>query len=1223
MAQELTVSFIGVDKFTIAHNNQTTAELPFVDPLTKEDWEDMQWYLEVYATQYAADVDDDRAARVAAKLQVWGQGLFRAVFEDRSAARLFNAFQDAEGEGRQISITASAPEILRLPWELLCDSKGTFLLHENPRIGLRRQLAGAGGGRSPIAVEPKETLRLLMVVSRPDGAGFIDPRAEGQAVLKAIERSAPGRIVVEFLRPATLEKLIERLENHDLPAVDIMHFDGHGVFSIDDKNPQGMGYLLFEDHGSKIDKISAKILGDVLQDQQVSLMVLSACESAKLTTETDAMGCIAARLTNCGIPAVLAMTYSVLTVTTEQLFGKFYGELAEGKLIGEALAIARQDLEQTQGRGLRWRLREQITLNLSDWFLPAFYQVGDDARLLTKGEMAKPPEIKAELPWSRFSEMAEEGFFGRSSELWLIEKLFVKGRRRFTISGFGGQGKTYLALEAGRWLCQTGMFDVVCFVDYAFFQGVEPVDWAVAELSMVLGQSFVDADAVKLGLQKQRTMVILDNLESLQPEALQGLLTVASGWSVVGETRLLLTTRDQQLNHPDYSIGRNEYLLLKGLGDEENPEDAINYFQKLMKLPPEPMCDLPGRDDLIKLFKLVDFHPLSIRSVALQLKERQIGDLVKSLQELLQDGQGSLVASLNLSLQRLPDEMLQILPKLSVFQGGAWEPMILMITEFEPAQWQQLKLALVKTGLLQIEADIDFLRFHPTFSLVLWEKLSDVEQEDIQVRYQQHYYGLTNDLYLADSQDPCIVRLIVRRDLPNLLWALKGSLVNRSDNAVNFLNKVDRFLYIFGLQRERLFLSDWLDQFNFNESSTNWYLGRSNRGEQLFQAGQYAAAAEIFTEILANLDSEQIFDRISTLGHLGRCLRDQGKLSAALQYLQEGLALSSQLEQNEKVKKHQGVIQSNLGDIFRHTGDFSRAYQAYEISLIIDEETEDQRGAAVTKCKMGALSILQFDLANAAQKYQEALNTFQQLQEPTQEAGAWNSLGIIHEKNQQWEEANWAYREAARIKEQQNNIHGVAITYAQLASLNTRMNQIYDAEAWYKKALQNFRLVGDQKNESMILFSLANLINDQPDRLVEVQSMANAALRIQRDIDSAAVEIWKTYDLLAKIAFSQSETKQAQEYRQLSRALKANHSGTKYELQDYEALILSVASAFKDKAAREELEKFLPKLEAKGKRQLVVAIQRILAGESSIEALWDDLDADDYMIIQAIIDRFS
>ncbi|HXP59127.1 MAG TPA: hypothetical protein VN829_01480, partial [Dongiaceae bacterium] len=49
-------------------------------------------------------------------------------------------------------------------------------------------------------------------------------------------------------------------------------------------------------------------------------------------------------------------------------------------------------------------------------------------------------------------------FFGRPRELWHIERWFADGTRRITITGFGGQGKTALALEAGRWLTRAGLF---------------------------------------------------------------------------------------------------------------------------------------------------------------------------------------------------------------------------------------------------------------------------------------------------------------------------------------------------------------------------------------------------------------------------------------------------------------------------------------------------------------------------------------------------------------------------------------------------------------------------------------------------------------------------------------------------------------------------------------------------------------------------------------------
>jgi tetratricopeptide (TPR) repeat protein len=1235
-ALELTLSFAEIDRVTVTLTDRSPITIPLTSPFTKEDWEDMQWYIESYPVQYAADVDDRRADRIVSQLKTWGQGLFNAVFADRSAERLFNAFQDAEGEGRQLTIAASQPEILRLPWELLCDPSGTYLVHENPRIAVRRQLAGAGGGRKPVEVKPKAQLRLLMVVSRPDGVGFIDPRAEGQAVLQAIGQTAPGRVVVEFLRPATLTKLVERLESKKLPAIDIVHFDGHGTFATsgeagtgkqDDglskgSQPQGMGYLIFEDEDGKKQLVSAAKLGDALNRQKVSLMVLSACQSAMVTGD-DALGCVAARLTHGGIPAVLAMTYSVLVTTTEQLFGKFYGELAGGESLGVALANARRDLFMRKRRGQRWRGTEQIELELSDWFLPAWYQAGGDIKLLKQAKTLPPvASPKQQLP-----ELAEEGFFGRSWELWQIERAFVQGTRRITIAGFGGQGKTYLAVEAGRWLAQTGMFDTVCFVDYAAFQGVDAVGVAVAEIGVVLEQSLINAAAVTTALRDCRTLVILDNLESLDAAALHELLTVAKEWSQVGETRLLLTTRDGGMSHADYPAAnsrQHQLLPLSGLGKE----DAIRYFQGLMKLPPAPKWDLPPRAALIELFELVQFHPLSIKLVAYQLKERRVADLARSLEALLAaepqaDKQRCLVASLNLSLQRLDKDLLELLPRLGVFQGGACE---LQIMEFIPEQWQQLRLALERTGLVQIEMldniTITFLQFHPTLAPILWRRLSDLQQVDLSEKYQQIYYELADYLYRIDSLNPYQSGLIARRELPNLLCAVKGALQCQAEYVVEFVDRVNHFLESFGLQRDLVFLTDRLSQFIGAVGSNNWYLGRSNQGDLLFKTGRYSEAAAVFDEILQNLGTEPSFSRINTLMRLARCLRFQGRSLDAARYLEGGVNLSIQLESSESVTRQLGNLHADLGDVFTELWKFEQAQKSYQNSLTIKEETGDRRGVAVVKNMMGILATKQGKLSIAIQLHKEALQTFQQLKEPEQEAAVWHQVGMVYQTIQQWERAEQAYRESAKISERHGYMVAAAHTYAALATLNERKNQPIEAEAWYQKALKCFRSIGGNENkESKVLYNLADFLANQPNRLLEARQVAVESLNIKKTLDPAAAEIWTIYNLLARIATMQGETNQASEYRQLARSTKAAYAGTEDELEQHALFIGMVVEATKEEAARDMIEQLLVQLKVEGEGTLVAAIQRILDGERSVETLWDGLNANASMMIDAILRR--
>ena len=391
----------------------------FVFPISEEDQKEIQWYLEVYAAQYTTDVDDKRAQGIADKLPQWGAALFNAVFNTRAAQRMFNDFQEEDEEGKLLTISASHPAILSLPWELLRDPEGTYLVHDRPRISIRRRLAEAGGGRKPFKVKAKDCLRLLFVVSRPSDAGFINPRAESIAVLDAIEQEAAGRVEVEFLRPATLANLVERLEDRRKPSVDIVHFDGHGVFDAEGglherakmsdpgltkstkSSSPNVGYLLFEDEEGEQALITAETLGDMLNRQKVGLMVLSACQSAAVAGE-EAMGSLAARLTHAGIPAVLAMTHSVLVTTTRQLFAKFYQRLVRGEGMGEALDNARRDLYLNRERGERQRGQERIALKLYDWFLPALYQAGKDTALLTSSPPISPsppsPHLRKQPP---------------------------------------------------------------------------------------------------------------------------------------------------------------------------------------------------------------------------------------------------------------------------------------------------------------------------------------------------------------------------------------------------------------------------------------------------------------------------------------------------------------------------------------------------------------------------------------------------------------------------------------------------------------------------------------------------------------------------------------------------------------------------------------------------------------------------------------------------------
>jgi tetratricopeptide (TPR) repeat protein len=858
-------------------------------------------------------------------------------------------------------------------------------------------------------------------------------------------------------------------------------------------------------------------------------------------------------------------------------------------------------------------------MKLYDWFLPALYQAGKDTPLLTD----KEPEPVEPVHWGNLPALQEAGFFGRSRELWQVERAFVQGTRRITVSGFGGQGKTYLVQEAGRWLYRTRMFQKVCFVDYAAFQGVDAVALAVSTLATVLDKSLLDVSAASQALREQPTLLILDNLEALQLQPLRELLDVAKQWSEVGECRVLLTTRMLDFAHPDYPTEESlshRSLPLGGLGRE----DALAYFHSLMKLPPAPLFDPPERNVLLELFKLVAFHPLSIGLLARQLKVRRLAELGQRLEALVaQTPDNPLLASLNLSLERLDDEVRQWLPRLGVFQGGAMEDVLLDITEFSEAQWQTLCPALEATGLIQPEylpgITVPYLKFHPTLAPALWSRLSSEQEAELLARHRQEYYLLSAYLYDKDVPNPLQSRAIVRRELPNLLYAVKGALNAGEKWAVEFVARVNKFLDYFRLNRDRDALCQCAKQADGAVGSQSWYLVRSNLGEQLFSDGRYPEAAQVFNEILVGLSDQPSYELCWILSRLGRCLAEQAQVTQALGFYRQGLALVQQLEVSDGVKRLMATLLTDSADAFKDIGDYGTARIAYEQSLALAKEMGDARGEAVANGQLGTLALFQDNIAEAAQRYLKALTKFQQLKEPAEEAVFWHLLGMVYQKAEQWGAAEQAYREAARIRDLRN-LAGAAQTWHNLAVLTKSTDKPEEAEAWFYKAFDKAKSAEDWLQVSNSLTSLADMLQNQPNRLSQARQLAEEALAIKQTLDPAAAKIWNTYGILAEIADKQHDTTKAKEYRRLSREAKAAFVGTKYELHKHEQLIYAVVAAVNDAEVRRQLEPHLQEGVKNGWGNLVAAIHRLLEGERDVDVPCEELaHLESSMIIYAIL----
>jgi tetratricopeptide (TPR) repeat protein len=924
------------------------------------------------------------------------------------------------------------------------------------------------------------------------------------------------------------------------------------------------------------------------------------------------------------------VSYSAFVITTKLLFAEFYRSLFEGSTVATSLDKARHALctkpeRITQLRGAGGA--EEFHLQLHDWFLPALYQSGTDQPLLSAdGAVTLPPKPE---PLHNLPDVQESGFFGRSRELWQIERFFaVNSCRRISITGFGGQGKTALALEAGRWLLRTKLFKRACFVSYASYQGIDPVAVAISTMSAVLQESLIDAAAAKASLDKTATLLILDNLESLADgRGLHELLDAAALWSEAGDSRVLLTSRQPDFHHPAYPLGGSfdhRHLPLQGLQED----DAVKWFDALRSLPPEPTSPRPQRDVLIRLFEQVGFHPLSISLLAQQLKERgpaEVGERLEALLALqpVNREDRSLLASLELSIERLPERCRTWLPRLGVFAGGGLEAVVQDVIGLKeyPSEWSVLRHHLMLSGLMQAErvAENIFLRFHPTLAPALWQKLGKEEQEQLMEGYWQAYHPLSGALYELDQTQPHAARAIAHYELPNMLRAVHAALqIGKTEEGVEFAECVNRFLHVFGMQRDYQELAEAAAKAGGAVGSQSWYLSRSTLGEQLLRSGQPAAAMQIFEDILAKLEKTPSYNRCTILHRLGRCGEPQGQPAAVEQLYRQALAELAQLEQSEWGRRLTGSAQTDLADVLTNQGRYTEAKAACQAALEIKEELGDTRGVAVSKGQLGTLAYVQGELAESAERYKEALALFQSLNEPASEAVFWHQLGIVHHDAENWEAAEQAYRQSARLKEEQGllgGMNGAGSSWNQLAQVCEDIGRVAEAEQWFRKALKARQAKEDRPHVAATLSNLASLIAKDPARLDEARGFAEEALAIDKTLDPAAAAIWNTYDILADIATQQGNNSQAGAYWAKSRQAYFAFPGWRKQLYQHEALIAAVVQGSGVEAALARYGEVWA--------NLIAAIRHILSGERDEAALCGPLGYDEAAIIWAILEGIA
>ena len=298
----------------------------------------------------------------------YGDRLFSFLFHSQIEALYranFELTENAEPQqALRIRLRIDAPELAFVPWESLYDAHARRYICPSLRTLFHRSAEESNEIRSR-----PPPFRILGMIAQPrEYRGMtldsIDAEQERSQMAEALEPlESSGKLTLSWTPSGNWPDFERRFFKPDYAeGWTVFHFIGHGDFDP----AEGLGFLLFEEAGgSGGEAVYADDLSLFLNEipnGRPQLVVLNACNGAR-SRDGDLFSSTAAMLAGGGVPAVVAMQFPISDEAAKHFSAKFYGCLAEGLPIHQAVARARMDLKR---------------LGFSEWISPVLYMRSRD-----------------------------------------------------------------------------------------------------------------------------------------------------------------------------------------------------------------------------------------------------------------------------------------------------------------------------------------------------------------------------------------------------------------------------------------------------------------------------------------------------------------------------------------------------------------------------------------------------------------------------------------------------------------------------------------------------------------------------------------------------------------------------------------------------------------------------------------------------------------------------
>ena len=1057
----------------------------------------------------------------------FGKHLFSIIFQN-DIKELYVKLKKVSKttDGLSIKLNIQAEKLINIPWELLYDN-GFFALNKKFSIS---QCNFEELDKPKEIIEKPYPIKILFVAPRPLGVRSVNTGGQLRKIFKNISKEIlDGKIQFDVFRGKSLEDLFKQIDENDY---DIIHFSSHGQ----------QYFLQLENEKGTIENVGLGRLGVELNDKNIFLLILDACEIVK-QSEYESVFNIYESLVNEGISNVIGMRYTVSVKSAIDFTSKLYYEITNEKSIMKAIPLARKNI-----------LDNIYDVEELSWIIPTLFE-NESLYLIFKG---------GEKPQKRFfSRTTRSVFIGRDKELNdLTDKLLDPKNPILIVHGFAGIGKTALVTQLANEIQY--LFRDVLFIHLEEKKITTPerLIETINDFLLEHNLGITKSENEKLSyegrvkriveiLSENEFLIILDNFETFYDfDIFDEMKDILKQFEKVEKLKTIVTMRTKEK-----LTNRDRYKSISSL----KKEDSIIKIQEVGK-------DIEGfenlsTDFLEKIHEKVQGYPTVIELVIPRFESENFEKILKSIPKIVAKYEKFIKKFIKWTYDKLSNEAKLLLRKISVFDGILiFKKLAIKIYEDDKTfdiAFEELK----NTNILKFEANIysilppikefaynkmnkkEVIETHNKAGELFFEK--DFLSPLLSARQFNKAEKYEKILEIAEKYFDTMVQAGLWSDsleLCDLVINISIKIQNTEKENSMKIQKAFMF-WRYGRFNEAIEIGEELKSYYFKLNEDKHLSSILNLlGNVYTSVGEWDKAIEQFEKALQKAKKIRDFYIISTsFMNLGVVYFKKGKWDNAIEYYTKSLEISVR----ENIIDLEAKNYQNIGVVFQRKGKWDNAINYFEKSLKIFNKMSDLQGVANIFENIGQIHFLKNECDKAIEFFYEAIKIYKKMGDLPGIARIHMDIANAFHKKGEIDKAIHFHKLSFKISKEINEPHLIAQSYHNMAFIYHSIKKWNKALECYEKSLEYNERLGDVSGMSLtfnnmgVLYQLKGDWNkalknyekslESKEKIGDFHGMAETYENIgisygkQKEFENAIKYIQKSITLFEKLGFPKCE----------------------------------------------------------------------------------------------------